>query len=341
MPSDAMNLVVGPNGSGKTSLLEGIFLLGRGRSFRSHQTGRIIQTGARSLTVSGRVLSGEEEVVHLGVCLRKGQREIRVDGRKEASSAVLMRTFPLIIIQPSGIALLEGPPKTRRHFLDFGVFHQDPDFLIYWRRYMRALQQRNALLRSGKMRELLPWNQEMAAYGIMLNEARRAYVKRMEPCFQEVASRFFEDQILELRLDSGWDVDRSLEQVLELQAASDYRNGYTQQGPHRADFSVLMNHRPVRGYLSRGQMKLVVYALLLAQSRLMEDRSGTSGCVLIDDVASELDGPNRRALLELLEGRTTQFFLTATDHEPCLDLAAARTQVFEISKGHLTQTSQR
>ena len=340
-PCDSLNLVVGPNASGKSSLLEGIYLLGRGRSFRAHQATRMIQNGALALTVSGKIKEDDGEVRHLGVRLSRGRREIRVDGHKMPSSAMLMKAFPLLVIQPSGIVLLEGAPKMRRHFLDFGAFHLEPGFLDVWKRYMRALQQRNALLRAGRLRELEPWNQEMATYGIILDQARRDYIGRIEPYFQEVASRFFGVGKLLIRFDPGWDVNRSLSQALEMQVVSDHRSGYTQQGPHRGDFSVLIEQRPVRGYLSRGQMKILVYALLLAQSRLMEDRVGAAGCVLIDDVASELDGPNRAALLELLEGRSTQFFLTATEFESSLVRVAAKARIFEISKGRLTPTDQR
>ncbi len=334
-PGPRLNFIVGPNASGKTSLLEGIYLLGRGRSFRTTQTGQMVRFGEPALTVAGRVLAPDGDPTVLGLKLARGRREIHVDGRAVQSSAALMKAFPLLVIQPSGIVLLEGTPKLRRNFLDFGVFHDDPAFLDYWRRYMRALNHRNSLLRRGNPRELAPWTHEMARYGIMLHQARCSYLDRLMPYFREIGERFFGSSSFELKVQPGWDLSRALETVLDSDVASDLRHGHTQSGPHRGDFSILMGQKPVRGYVSRGQMKLLVYALLLAQSRLMEERVGARGCVLIDDVAAELDAPNRKTLLELLKGRSTQFFITATALEAGPMTEDLEASVFMIEQGRL------
>jgi DNA replication and repair protein RecF len=334
-PGPRLNFIVGPNASGKTSLLEAIYLLGRGRSFRTHQVGQLIRFGESSLTISGRVETPEAERAILGLKIARGRREIHVDGRPVPSSAALMKAFPLLVIQPSGIVLLEGPPKLRRNFLDFGVFHDDPGFLDYWRRYVKALNQRNVLLRRGQTRDLAPWTHEMARYGIMLHEARCGYLERLMPHFREIGGRFFRAATFDLKVQPGWDLNRSLATILDADVAMDLRHGHTQSGPHRGDFAITLNQKPVRGLVSRGQMKLLVYALLLAQSRLMEDRVGTRGCVLIDDVAAELDAPNRRTLLDILGERTTQFFITATALEAEPMAGRLDASVFEIEQGRL------
>lgn len=334
-PGPRLNFIVGPNASGKTSLLEAIYLLGRGRSFRTTQVGQLIRFGEAALTISGKVDTPEDERVVLGLKVARGRREIHVAGRPVQTSAALMKAFPLLVIQPSGIALLEGPPKLRRNFLDFGVFHDDPGFLDYWRRYVRALNHRNTLLRQGKSRDLGPWTHEMARYGIMLHEARCGYLGRLMPYFREIGGRFFENVAFDLKVQPGWDVNRPLEAILDAEVTMDLRQGHTQYGPHRGDFAITMGQKPVRGLVSRGQMKLLVYALLLAQSRLMEERVGSRGCVLIDDVAAELDALNRRTLLDILGERTTQFFITATalDAEP--KSGGLDASVFEIEQGRL------
>jgi len=337
-PRPGINYLVGENASGKTSLLEAIYLLGRARSFRTSQINQLIQFDQPELTVVGKVAPQDQTATFpIGVRVARGKREIHVGGRIAQSSAELLQAFPLLVIQPAGIALLEGAPKLRRHFLDFGVFHHDSRYLDYWRRYTKALNHRNALLRSGKARELAPWNQELTRYGIMIHEARRGYLERLAPFFHEIGGRFFSDPRFELRIHAGWDVTRSLEFVLESDIAADLRYGHTQSGPHKGDFSILLNHRPVKAYVSRGQMKLLVYALLLAQSRLMEEQVGTAGCVLIDDVASELDEPNKRILLELLQGRLTQFFITATGREIIEEGVSDDAAVFQIAEGRITQ----
>jgi DNA replication and repair protein RecF len=334
-PAPRLNYIVGPNASGKTSLLEAIYLLSRARSFRSPNAHQLVQFGAPLLTVSGQVVSPEADIATIGVQLAKGHREIHLKGRPLVSSAALMRVFPLLVIQPSGIALLEGPPKLRRNFMDFGVYHQDPDYLDGWRRYTRALHHRNALLRASRVRELTPWNHEMARYGIMVHEARTAYLEQLKPLFEEIGGRFFNDTPLGLRIHPGWDINQPLETILDKEHQLDLRYGHTQAGPHKGDFSVLFGHKPVKGLVSRGQMKLLVYALLLAQAGLMEERHGSSGCVLIDDIASELDEPNQQALMNILAGRKTQFFITATHRDARVTQGSAGVGVFEIAQGRI------
>jgi DNA replication and repair protein RecF len=337
IPSPRLNFLIGPNASGKTSLLEAVYLLGRARSFRTPQVNQLIRFGQPALMVTGRVSGGEGPDFPIGVRISRGQREIHLAGRAVQSSAELIRAFPVLVIQPAGIALLEGAPKQRRQFLDFGAFHEEAAYLDHWRRYVKALSQRNALLRENRLRELPPWTHELARYGTIVADARLRYAERLEPFFRDMGERFFSDRRFELRSQAGWDTARPLEAVLEEEVAADARYGYTQSGPHKGDFSIVLDGRPAKAYLSRGQTKLLVYALLLAQSRLMEERAGTAGCLLIDDVASELDDHNKKTLLQLLRGGRTQYFITATAPnmiEEGLDAGAA---VFHVEHGRITQ----
>lgn len=337
-PGTGLNFFVGPNASGKTSLLEAIYLLGRARSFRTTQVNQLIQFGAPALTVVGKVTASEPRAgLPIGIRIARGTREMHVGGRIASSSAELLEAFPLLVIQPAGIALIEGAPKLRRQFLDFGVFYQDPAYLAVWRRYAKALSHRNALLRNGRVSELAPWNHELARYGIMIHEARSNYVERLKPFFQEIGGHFFSDPRFDLRTLAGWDATRPLDGVLDSELAADLRYGHTHSGPHKGDFSIVLDHRPIKAYASRGQMKLLVYALLLAQARLMEERVGGAGCVLIDDVASELDARNKRMLLELLRGRLTQFFITATARDSIAAGVSSDAAVFHLAQGRITK----
>ena len=337
-PGAGLNFVVGENASGKSSLLEAIYLLGRARSFRTTQINQLIAFGASSLTAVGKVSPADQpSPVTIGMRIARGEREARLGGRRVQASAELLQVFPLLVIQPAGIALLDGSPRLRRQFLDFGVFHHDCAYLETLRRYGKALSQRNVLLRGGRARDLGPWNQELSRYGIMIHEARSIYIERLLPFFQEVSGRFFAESRFELRIHAGWDHSIRLSEALERDIATDLRYGHTHSGPHKGDFSLLINQRSAKSYASRGQMKLLVYALLLAQSRLMEERVGAAACVLIDDVASELDEPNKRTLLDLLHGRPTQFFITATSREIIEEGLSGDAVLFRIAQGHITQ----
>jgi DNA replication and repair protein RecF len=311
-PSPHLNFILGPNGSGKTSLLEAIYILGRARSFRSTLAGQVIRFQQDELLVTGKLGQGSHVV---SACVRLGrrQRDILLAGTKVQTSAELIRAFPVLLIEPPSSGLLDGAPKPRRQFLDWGAFHLDSRFLEHWRSYARALEQRNALLRSGDCRSIEIWNQELSRYGTIVASARNAYAERLLPYFQAASQHFLGDRIFELRTAAGWNTDKPLADILQQDLALDLRDGYTHAGPHKGDFSIIADGRAAKHYLSRGQMKLLVFALLLAQAHLLEETLGNQGCVLIDDLASELDKDNRGKLLAFLQARQAQFFITATD----------------------------
>jgi len=335
-PSPHLNFILGPNGSGKTSLLEAIHILGRARSFRSTQAGQVIRFQQEDLTVTGRVGEANDlPPVPIGVRLGRRKRDIVLAGRKLQTSAELIRAFPVLLIQPASSGLLEGAPKARRQFLDWGAFHLDPAFLEQWRGYARAFEQRNALLRSGEIRGIEVWNHELSRYGTIVALARAAYVERLLPYFHSATAHFLSDMSLELRISAGWDMQRHLDEVLREEIHADLRDGYTHAGPHKGDFSVQAEGRSAKNYLSRGQTKLLVFALLLAQAHLLEETLEAKGCVLVDDLASELDKDNRGKLLEFLLLRKTQFFITATDPQALEAGGLEDAAVFHVEHGQV------
>ena len=314
-PVPGINLIVGANGSGKTSLLECIHLLSRARSFQTTLVNQLIRHGSADARVNGKI-SDKTGLQHtVGIQLSRSERTLHLDGQKIASSVELLRTFPVLVISPASTSLLKEGPKQRRQFLDFGVFYETATFLEAWRRYMKVLNQRNTLLREKQAKELEPWNLELDRYGTMIAEIRQRYALRLEPLLKETAAHFLPSfQRFELKTTPGWNEQKTLIQTLQNETSADLRYGYTQSGPHRGDFSLNVDGRSARAYLSRGQTKLLIYALLLAQSRLMEESATLySGCVLIDDIASELDDQNCSRLLSFLGERKSQFFITATE----------------------------
>lgn len=314
-PGPGLNLIQGENGSGKSSLLEGIYLLGRARSFQTTRIQQLIQHGQIEARVNGVVVDRMGFRHSVGIGLSRGERELLLDGIKPTSSVELLRTFPVLVMTPDSTALLRDGPKQRRQFLDFGVFHDNAGFLETWRRYMKVLAHRNRLLREKRTPELPPWDQELDRYGTVIMQARAQYAERLQPLLRDTAERFLPTiKRLELKTTGGWHEQKSLIQVLRDEIQTDMRQGYTQSGPHRGDFSLQVDGRSARSSLSRGQTKLLVYALLLAQSRLMaHSDTPYSGCLLIDDLASELDERNRHRLLDFLAEQPSQCFITSID----------------------------
>jgi len=342
-PGPGLNLIQGENGSGKSSLLECVYLLGRARSFQTTRVHQVIRHDQAEAQVSGVVVDRPGFRHTLGIRVKRGERELLLNGIRPASSVELLKTFPVLVITPNSTALLGEGPKRRRQFLDFGVFHHHADFLDTWRRYMKVLGHRNRLLREKRIRELSPWDQELDRYGTVVMQAREQYAERLQPLFKATVQRFLPGlNRLELKTSAGWPGQKSLHQVLQDEIQTDMRQGYTQSGPHRGDFSLHVEGRSARSYLSRGQTKLLVYALLLAQSRLMEHTdSPYPGCLLIDDLASELDERNRYRLLDFLAEQPTQCFITSVDttgftrhisERICLNQGRIRTDIIQSSQ---------
>ncbi|MFC0267044.1 DNA replication/repair protein RecF [Kushneria aurantia] len=314
-PDAHVNLIFGDNGSGKTSLLEGLHILGMGRSFRTRQLKSAIGHDAAALTLFGR-LAGSPPLP-LGVERRRDSEtlSLRMAGERLERVAELARQLPVQLINPDAFRLIEGAPAARREFLDWGVFYVEADFFDIWRRVRRSLKHRNALLRHDRIDEqsLALWSRELARWSEALDAMRSDWMARFVEVFEPTLRELVDLPELSLRYYRGWDRQRRLEEVLSDGLATDRQMKFTQQGPQRADLRLRVGRHPAAEVLSRGQQKLVVSALKLAQGRLLEAESERRCLYLIDDLAAELDDRHRRAFCRLLEQMNCQTFLTGID----------------------------
>ncbi|WP_251975809.1 DNA replication/repair protein RecF [Salinicola avicenniae] len=328
-PGPHINLISGANGSGKTSLLEGIHLLGMARSFRTQKLKSLIVHEGDEMTLHGR-LAGDPPVP-LGVRRRRDTQEleVRIGGERAERLAQLAEALPLQLINPDAFRLLEGAPAARREFLDWGVFHAERDFLDAWKRARRALKHRNALLRHDRIdvASIRVWERELAHWSEHLDGLREAYMRRFLPVFEETLSALLPLPDLRLRYSRGWDRQRALLDVFESGRDTDRQMGFTQQGPQRADLRIRVGRHPAVEVLSRGQQKLVVSALKLAQGRLLEQLSGRTCLYLIDDLPAELDGHHRQIFCQWLEQLRCQVFITSVDREALADVWQPGTDV--------------
>ncbi|ALM50862.1 DNA replication/repair protein RecF [Halomonas huangheensis] len=328
-PGPRINLISGANGSGKTSLLEGIHILGMGRSFRARRLPQVITHDADAVTLHGRLSTDPPTTI--GIRRQRDHSDLlmKVSGEKVERIADLVETLPMQLINPDAFRLLEGPPAGRREFLDWGVFHVKHDFIGAWQRFRRALKHRNALLRHGRMDDasLNVWEHELAQWGNRLDELRAEWVEAFLPVFEETLEGLISMPGLRLRYSRGWDRQRELADVLHQARDTDRQMGFTQQGPQRADLGIRLNKRPAVEVLSRGQQKLVVSALKLAQGRLLERTTGRTCLYLIDDLPAELDRTHRAVFCQWLERMQCQAFITSVDHEVLANLWQDTTPV--------------
>ncbi|HJS91068.1 MAG TPA: DNA replication/repair protein RecF [Steroidobacteraceae bacterium] len=330
-----LNLIWGANGSGKTSLLEAMFLLGRGRSFRTRNSERLIRHGGDRLVVFGRTDAGAQDesgLTHaVGVEVhRRDGTKARVDGAAIGSLAELSRVFPVQVIDPGVHKLIEEGGRRRRRWLDWAVFHVEPRFGDWWGRYGRAVRQRNAALRQGGATR--PWDLEAASLGEKIAEARGAVLEQLLPHWREVAAGLGCPPG-ELQYLRGWASQQTLAEALEAARARDEARGLTQVGPHRADVLIRSAGKLAREVLSRGQQKLMAVALTLAQLRLLKSISGAAPTLLLDDPAAELDSEhlvNFVSQIALLGGQ-----LVITSLQPETPAFGRPDRVFHVEQGRV------
>jgi len=308
--NERYNLIIGANGSGKTSLLEALFFLGRGRSFRLRRTERLIQSGHKDFTLFGEVQAGELATpVGVGFHGTDGV-QIRIAGQKASSVAELSGHLAPHIIDPEIHKLLEEGPHRRRRFMDFGVFHVEPLFLDGWYRYHRCLKQRNAALKSPDVGAIRSFEPELIEQGQKLHAYRQAYLARLRPELAHFGQRLL-GMSVDIAHQCGWSQDFSLAQAIEHSLERDMRFKLTHVGPHRADISLSVAGVPAKERVSRGQQKLLAAALTLAQLRLIEADNPGRSVLLLDDPAAELDADNLAKLMDLVRELAVQTFVTA------------------------------
>ncbi|GGX83777.1 DNA replication and repair protein RecF [Litchfieldella qijiaojingensis] len=332
-------MIVGSNGSGKTSLLEGIHVLGMGRSFRTQKLKHAISHEAEGMTLYGRLAGDPPIPIGVRRMRDSGELEMRMGGERITRIASLVEALPLQLINPDAFRLLEGAPAIRREFLDWGVFHVKHDFLPVWKHVRRALKHRNALLRHDRIdeRSLAVWEGELVHWSERLDALRSDYIQAFLPVFEETLRELLPLPTLTLRYSRGWDRQRPLADVLYHGRNTDRQMGFTQQGPQRADLRLRLDRRPAAEVLSRGQQKLVVSALKLAQGRLLEKVTARTCVYLIDDLPAELDVRHRHVFCRWLERMGCQVFITSVDPEALNGMWQPETSVamFHVKHGRL------
>ncbi|WP_407353407.1 DNA replication/repair protein RecF [Luteimonas sp. R10] len=339
-PGPALNLLVGGNGAGKTSVLEALHLMAYGRSFRGRVRDGLIRTGAAALEVYVE-WSERPQPRERRAGLRHGGQswQGRVDGQPVAQLGDLCAALAVVSFEPGSHALVSGGGEPRRRFVDWGLFHVEPKFLALWRRYGRALKQRNALLKSGAPTDQLDvWDRELALAGEPLTRFREDYLERLQPVLAATVARIAPMLgTATLAYQPGWRRgELGLEDALLLSRERDRLLGHTGVGPHRADWRVDFASAPNREPLSRGQSKLAALACLLAQASDYAARRGEWPVMLFDDLASELDAGHRQRVLSLLREGEAQVFVTATDWPAGMEAAGSDLRLFHVEQGVLT-----
>jgi DNA replication and repair protein RecF len=310
-------LISGPNASGKTSLLEAIYVLGRGRSFRTRHLDHLIRAGADRMILFGEVDLAERRV-GLGIEGTGDGLRAKLGGERVPSLAALASALPVQIIDPEVHRLIEEGPSRRRRFLDWGVFHVEPGFVGHWQRYQQVLRQRNAGLKADRTQgEISAWDADLLRYGELIAEARARYVRTLEPIAQALARDLLGLEVT-IGYRPGWPKDLSFREALARSWSKDQEARSTLVGPQRAELVIRVDGQIARDRVSRGQQKLLAAVLLLAQIRLLPADLELRPTLLLDDPAAELDVERLSALIQAVQAQPLQLIVTTLQE----DLAA-------------------
>lgn len=338
-PGPHLNLIVGDNAAGKTSLLEAIYILSLGRSFRASRLDDVVCTGKSSAWVRARVKEkASAPTTRLGLARLRARTLCRIDGKTVTSAAEMASHLPVQILHPESHRLLNGSPANRRAFIDWGCFYQDTLFFPTWTRFRRALQQRNAALKRGSDRRTLSSiEHEYCASAQVIDSLRRAYVDSLRTNLTQLAPLWPSEHPWEIEYRRGWSQERTLPESLEREREQARRIGHSLAGPQRADLIIKSAGERVAMVYSRGQLKRAAAALLLAQTQTFEQTSDRQVLVLIDDLPSELDFEARKVLLSTLLSPRRQCFATALSSSD-LDLSQFDdSRMFHVKHGRFSE----
>ncbi len=316
-PHPTLNTFHGANGAGKTSVLESLTVLARGRSFRGNKISHLIGPGNNKLSVFAEIAGPEDNhsggrTVRMGLERGPGEWTARRDGQDLKQISDLAETLAVVVMEPNSHLLISGSPDVRRRFLDWGVFHVEPAYLNSWRRYARALKQRNAALRTGQEDVLAGLDHQLVQAGEEMTRLRSEYARGISSHLGNLMKELspeLGDVSLEYR--TGWAAE-TLHEALKEQRQADLERGSTQSGPHRGDLKLKVSGRVVRDSASRGEQKILAMALVLAQAR-KQCEAGGSPLLLLDDLASEFDQVHFHAALEVGAALGVQVWITGVE----------------------------
>lgn len=307
--TNRFNFIIGPNGSGKTSILEALYLLSCGHSFRTREIAPLVSRGQEIMTVFGR--GTNEESISIQKSSHK-PRQIKLNQHICHSTSQLAYALPCQVFYSDIFQIIEAGPSVRRSLLDWGMFHVKQEYLKLWKTYNKVLKQRNALLKTNApYSQFVPWDKQLVELSYQLHNLRQPYFKLWEQAFIKVLSELTTSSCV-IHYYKGWDKKdsgKSLENILVDNFVSDKQKTYTQYGAHQADILIESQDTKAKHILSRGQQKIILIALKLAQASLLKE----SCLFLFDDLSAELDDSHLKRIVDYLSNHQGQYIITSTD----------------------------
>lgn len=333
-PSSQINIIVGKNGSGKTSLLEAIYYLGSARSFRTPHSKQLISIGETEFSLFAKIRN-REAVLGIGISRNTQTVKIKIANSVVTNSSQLAELLPVQLINPDVHKMMEDGPRHRRRFIEWGVFHVKPNYLSNWQQCRHVLKQRNAALKNGlSAQELKYWDDALCDISDTISSHREEYLIQLQPFLDELIGDVPGIPKVTIKLDRGWNAKKNLQQILEESLDGDRKRGFTQFGPHRADLQIMAGDRRAKDLVSRGQQKMLTAIMKIAQVNcLNQTEEGANIILLVDDLPAELDSEFRYQLLKIISHSNVQTFVTSTDLELLVKNHPLEAGMFHVEHG--------
>lgn len=345
--SPQLNVIMGDNASGKSSLLEALCILSRGRSYRSTRINEVIRHQKNSLLCTAKLHYDQyDKIIPIGIEKTAKQTTIRINQETVKSQATLTKTLPITIIHPDSVDLVTGGPRLRRAFIDWIAFYQAPDFYVLWQKYKRILKQRNYCLRDRSQAYALPyWTEQLIQYQAPLHQFRLDALAALQQNFAHYQTGLWQGAQVSLHLSTGLPADidindrSALEQLFARRLEQDLKTHKTFYGVHRSDLHIRIDQHLASKVVSRGQLKMLSILLLIAQSTSVATETTEKGIIAIDDLTAELDSNNRQRLLDLLLQTQQQLIMTSTPNglERIQLDNKIEPRIFQVQQGVFTE----
>ncbi len=329
-----VNIIIGPNGSGKTNLLEAILVICSGNSYRARDL-ELIQFDKPWARLDGQ-FEKHVRILKLVKDAKTTQKSFELDD-KLFKRLSLERTVPVVLFEPNHLQLITRGPQQRRDYFDDILERTQSGFRALNARYRRTLAQRNALLKQGPARaaqQLFAWDVRLSQLGAQIVTARLALLDDINAAISQTYSQISgKTSQVELRYETPINTKNYSSRLLsklEASTEADFGRGFTGHGPHHEDIAINLNNQPASTTASRGEMRSLLLALKIFELKLLENARGQKPLFLLDDVFSELDGARRKHLVRHLKGYQT--IITTTDAEAVLEYFSKNTHLVPLLK---------
>ena len=330
---EKLNLLLGQNAQGKTNLLESLFIMGLGKSFRTNKDSDMIAFG-KDFARASCVVDGEKDETSIDILYQKEGKIIKVDGVKLSRSIDLLEHVYIVVFSPEDLKIIKEGPEHRRRFLDRELCQIKPVYYSDLGNYKKVLKQRNFLLREKNPDKNLfnVFDASLADYGTRIVKERKEFTKRLQDLSSKIHSDISQGkETLAIEYETKVEGKEAFRELLAQSFESDVYKGFTSLGPHKDDLKIEVNGTDIRTFGSQGQQRTAALSMKLAEIGLIRQETGCNAVLLLDDVLSELDSSRQRFLIESM--KDIQVFITATEIDPQVKALLPAGFEFNIEQG--------